>query len=251
MPDIFFQSIRILGLSTLQIAKRILLSDQGGQHFHFLAASTVVAANQNPPLVKILNDGIGLCDSKPLSKFLDYFKTPFTNVRGTDAFRETVLQSTNSDRHYFIGTDDLTLNALHENLLSINSDFNLVGTCTASFLETYSDSYATVLKDLKIQQPSIVWVGLGSPKQDYLADFISKEIPASVIAIGAAFDFIAGRKSEAPKLIQKFGLEWLFRLISEPRRLWKRYLIGNSFFLFLCIKELMSMTIKGKSSTEL
>jgi N-acetylglucosaminyldiphosphoundecaprenol N-acetyl-beta-D-mannosaminyltransferase len=250
MPDIFFQSIRISSLSTLQIAERILLSDRDGQHFHFLAASTVVAANQNPNLVKILNDGISLCDSKPLSKFLDYFKTPFANVRGTDAFRETVLQSTISDLHYFIGTNDLTLNALYENLLSINPGFNLVGTCTANFLETYDESYAIVLKDLKIQKPSIVWIGLGSPKQDYLAEFISSEFPASIVAVGAAFDFIAGRKSEAPKLIQKFGLEWLFRLISEPRRLWKRYLIGNALFIFLCIKELMSMTIKGKSSTE-
>jgi N-acetylglucosaminyldiphosphoundecaprenol N-acetyl-beta-D-mannosaminyltransferase len=163
---------------------------------------------------------------------------PFTNVRGTDAFRETVIQSTKSHRHYFIGTDDLTLNALRENLLSINSDFNLVGTCTASFLEIYNENYATVLQDLRIQQPSIVWVGLGSPKQDYLAGFISREFPAAVVAVGAAFDFIAGRKAEAPKVMQKFGLEWLFRFGSEPRRLWKRYLIGILQFIALCVKEL-------------
>jgi len=250
MPDISFQSIRILSLSTLQIAERILLSDRDGQHFHFLAASTVVAASRNPRLVEILNNGVSICDSKPLSKFIDFFKMPLTNIRGSDAFRFIVEKSTVSDRHYFIGTDEMTLKSLHEKLIAINPNFNLVGTCTFDFLETYNESYAIALKDLKIQQPSIVWVGLGSPKQDYLADFISKEIPASVIAIGAAFDFIAGRKSEAPKLIQKLGLEWLFRLISEPRRLWKRYLIGNSLFIFLCIKELMSMTIKGKSSTE-
>jgi len=238
MPDIFFQSIRILGLTTSQVAESILLSSRKGQHFHFLAASTVVAANQNPLLVKILNDGVSLCDSKPLSKFLDYFNSPFANVRGVDAFRETILQSTNSDRHYFIGTDDLTLNALRENLLSINSDFNLVGTCTASFLEIYNENYATVLQDLRIQQPSIVWVGLGSPKQDYLAGFISREFPAAVVAVGAAFDFMAGRKAEAPKVMQKFGLEWLFRFGSEPRRLWKRYLIGNLQFIALCVKEL-------------
>ena len=248
MPDIFFQSIRILNVSKSQIAEMILHPNLDGEHFHFLAASTVVAANRNPNLVKVLNDGISICDSKPLSKFLDCFKTSSTNIRGADAFRETVTQSTIADLHYFIGTDDSTLNSLHANLLSINPDFNLVGTCTTNFLDTYDASYENVLNDLRIQKPSIVWVGLGSPKQDYLAEFISRKFPCSVVAIGAAFDFLAGRKTEAPKVMQKFGFEWLFRLGSEPGRLWKRYLIGNFQFVILCIKELMQMVKTGARS---
>jgi len=243
MPDIFFRSIRISSASKSQIAESILHTSLSGQHFHFLAASTVVAANRNPYLITILNHGTSFCDSKPLSKFLDIFKAPIANVRGVDAFRETIINSTISDRHYLIGTDDLTLTSLNSNLLNLNPNFNLVGSCTLNFLESYDESYELVLKDLKIQRPSIVWVGLGSPKQDYLAEFVSREFPSAVVAVGAAFDFMAGRKTEAPKVMQKFGLEWLFRFGSEPGRLWKRYTIGNLQFISLCMKEMLQILI--------
>jgi N-acetylglucosaminyldiphosphoundecaprenol N-acetyl-beta-D-mannosaminyltransferase len=80
--------------------------------------------------------------------------------------------------------------------------------------------------------PDIVWVGLGTPKQDFVVDRLAAAVPnAACVAVGAAFDFIAGTKRSAPAWIGNLGLEWAYRLATEPRRLWRRYLIGNVRFL--------------------
>jgi N-acetylglucosaminyldiphosphoundecaprenol N-acetyl-beta-D-mannosaminyltransferase len=82
----------------------------------------------------------------------------------------------------------------------------------------------------------IIFVGLGCPKQETWMALHKERLPAVTLGVGAAFDFIAGVKREAPLWMQRMGLEWLFRLMQEPRRLWKRYVIGNAQFLFYHLK---------------
>ena len=91
---------------------------------------------------------------------------------------------------------------------------------------------------LKESKAQVVWVGLGTPKQDFVVHEISKQMPITAIAVGAAFDYLAGTLAETPKVIQKIGFEWLYRLIKEPRRLWRRYLLGNIKFIWISIKGL-------------
>jgi len=87
----------------------------------------------------------------------------------------------------------------------------------------------------------IVWVGLSTPKQEiWMYEHRDKLNASILIGVGAAFDFHAGNLKEAPEFMQNAGLEWLFRLLVEPRRLWKRYLIGNSMLIYWLIKELFS-----------
>lgn len=88
----------------------------------------------------------------------------------------------------------------------------------------------------------IVWVGLGSPKQDiWMANMLGRlEVPV-LVGVGAAFDFISGVKPQAPRWMQRSALEWLFRLSSEPRRLWRRYLIYNSLFIWNILRALPSL----------
>jgi N-acetylglucosaminyldiphosphoundecaprenol N-acetyl-beta-D-mannosaminyltransferase len=74
-------------------------------------------------------------------------------------------------------------------------------------------------------------VGLGTPQQDHFLARFRDQLGAVLVAVGAAFDFLAGEKRQAPDWMQDRGLEWTFRLIMEPRRLWRRYLIGNAVFL--------------------
>ena len=89
----------------------------------------------------------------------------------------------------------------------------------------------------------IIWVGLGSPKQDFWMQLHRPLLNAPVIVgAGAAFDFCSGVKPQAPRWMQGCGLEWFFRLCCEPGRLWKRYLIGNSLFLIYLIKDLFKRT---------
>jgi N-acetylglucosaminyldiphosphoundecaprenol N-acetyl-beta-D-mannosaminyltransferase len=96
-----------------------------------------------------------------------------------------------------------------------------------------SDAENEALVDqINATNPDIVWVGLGSPKQErWMAKNIDRLNASVVIGVGAAFDFHAGRVRQAPRWMQRSGTEWLFRLLSEPRRLWRRYLVGNSLFV--------------------
>ena len=89
--------------------------------------------------------------------------------------------------------------------------------------------------------PQIVWVGLGTPKQDFVAARLVAATNVTCVAVGAAFDFLAGTKREAPGWVQWCGLEWLFRLMTEPRRLWRRYLLGNARFLRIAARDVIRL----------
>jgi N-acetylglucosaminyldiphosphoundecaprenol N-acetyl-beta-D-mannosaminyltransferase len=84
--------------------------------------------------------------------------------------------------------------------------------------------------------PDIVWIGLGTPKQDFEAARLARATGRCCIGVGAAFDFAAGAKREAPAALRRFGLEWAFRLATEPGRLWRRYVLGNPRFLLLLFR---------------
>jgi N-acetylglucosaminyldiphosphoundecaprenol N-acetyl-beta-D-mannosaminyltransferase len=88
-------------------------------------------------------------------------------------------------------------------------------------------------------RPDFVWVGLGMPKQEkWMAQHVGKIDAAALLGVGAAFDFLSGEKPRAPRWMQRSGFEWLFRLISEPRRLAHRYLVDNSIFIARAIQQL-------------
>lgn len=93
----------------------------------------------------------------------------------------------------------------------------------------------------------LVFVGLGCPKQEFWMDTHRAELRPVAVGVGLAFALIAGTKKQAPKWMRENGLEWLFRLGQEPGRLWKRYLIGNSLFIWYAIRELMSPVSKRTS----
>jgi N-acetylglucosaminyldiphosphoundecaprenol N-acetyl-beta-D-mannosaminyltransferase len=94
------------------------------------------------------------------------------------------------------------------------------------------------VESINLVNPDIVWVGLSTPKQErWMASHRDKINAPVLIGVGAAFDFHAGVKKQAPRWMQRSGLEWLYRLISEPRRLWKRYLINNPWFLWMILLQ--------------
>jgi N-acetylglucosaminyldiphosphoundecaprenol N-acetyl-beta-D-mannosaminyltransferase len=87
---------------------------------------------------------------------------------------------------------------------------------------------------------------LGTPKQDELIGELVNRVHVPLVAIGAAFDFLAGTKPEAPAWLQGTGLEWIFRLLSEPRRLWRRYLVGNTRFVLGAVKDVARSRFRSK-----
>jgi N-acetylglucosaminyldiphosphoundecaprenol N-acetyl-beta-D-mannosaminyltransferase len=246
MPEKKFRNIVFTKAFENEAAKLILLKREKGSHFHFVAASTLVASNLNENLINLLNSGTNFCDSKPLGKFLDIFSGPFKPIRGSDVFRATIELSGPNVSHFFVGTDELTLRNLRTFTSRINPNFHFVGSSTAIFPQHFDITYERLMLEIESSKADIVWVGLGSPKQDYMAAYLANALPITAIGIGAAFDFVSGTKKEAPRIVQKFYLEWFFRLLSEPRRLWRRYLIGNLHFVILCLKEIKDILSQGR-----
>ena len=91
-------------------------------------------------------------------------------------------------------------------------------------------------------KPDIVWVSLGFPKQEMFIELLQKKYPlkSNLVGIGAVFEWVAGTKIKAPELLANLGLEWIFRLIQEPKRLFRRYFVDNVLFLYLITKQLIS-----------
>ena len=106
------------------------------------------------------------------------------------------------------------------------------GTTVRRFALTQQED-AEVVERINSSAADIVWVGLSTPKQEYwMSEHVGRINAPVMIGVGAAFDFHAGLKSQAPRWMQKSGLEWSYRLCTEPRRLWKRYLVNNPLFVW-------------------
>jgi N-acetylglucosaminyldiphosphoundecaprenol N-acetyl-beta-D-mannosaminyltransferase len=143
-------------------------------------------------------------------------------------------------RHYFYGGGEGVATLLAATLQSRLPGLNVVGTCCPPFRKMTEAEDAKVISEINGTNADVIWVGLSTPKQEFWMSSHLNRINAPVmIGVGAAFDFHAGLKSQAPAFMQKSGLEWLFRLCTEPRRLWKRYLKNNPLFvLYLLLSKL-------------
>lgn len=156
----------------------------------------------------------------------------WTRVYGPDVMTGVLDASTLSGpRHYLLGGSPETLAALQANIRLRWPQAVIAGTHSPSFGTWSAEELA--VRDDRIRQSgaTLVWVGLGTPKQDWEVNRIARSLPVTALAVGAAFDFLAGTKKQAPAWIQKSGLEWSYRLAREPTRLAKRYLWGNPMFV--------------------
>lgn len=155
---------------------------------------------------------------------------PRERVYGPDLFLD-VLAHGQHLRHYLIGGTPEVLAALQAELSRRFPEATIVGAESPPFRPITDAEWSEQAQRLALARAQIVWLGLGTPKQDWVAADLAARHPAVYVAVGAAFDFVAGTKSQAPRWMQRNGLEWVFRLVTEPRRLWRRYLIGNAIFL--------------------
>jgi N-acetylglucosaminyldiphosphoundecaprenol N-acetyl-beta-D-mannosaminyltransferase len=109
----------------------------------------------------------------------------------------------------------------------------VVGAWSPPFRDLSASEEHAMLERIRTARPDIVWVGLSTPKQErWMARYADQLRVPVLVGVGAAFDMHAGLKAQAPRWMQRVALEWLFRLCSEPRRLWRRYLINNPWFLW-------------------
>jgi N-acetylglucosaminyldiphosphoundecaprenol N-acetyl-beta-D-mannosaminyltransferase len=143
-------------------------------------------------------------------------------------------------RHFFYGSTEETLTALEGRLQALFPGIQIVGSFSPPFRPLAEAESEDIAYRINSAKPDIVWVGLGMPKQELWVAQNAWRLEAPVIlAVGAAFGFTAGLVRRAPRWMQRSGLEWAFRLSQEPRRLWKRYLLGNPYFLWLVARQLV------------
>jgi len=137
-------------------------------------------------------------------------------------------------RHYFYGGAPGVVEDLKIKLQTSYPDLQVVGHYTPPFGPVTLEEDQRIIEHIRDANPDIVWVGISSPRQEiWMAEHLnSLDVPV-LIGVGAAFDFLSGRKTQAPRWVQRSGLEWLFRFLSEPKRLWRRYIQYPLFILLL------------------
>jgi N-acetylglucosaminyldiphosphoundecaprenol N-acetyl-beta-D-mannosaminyltransferase len=152
-----------------------------------------------------------------------------------------LVASAGSDRglrHFLYGGAPGVADRAARRLRELVPGVDVVGTLSPPFASADALDLDQLRRGLETTKPHILWVGLGAPKQElWMASAAGAVDVPLMVGVGAAFDYLAGTKSAAPTFIRHAGLEWLFRLVTEPRRLWRRYLIGNSQFLWFLMRE--------------
>lgn len=175
-------------------------------------------------------------DGMPLVYFLRLIgKKRTQRVYGPDLMRAmTSVSGWRGYRQFYYGGDVGVAETLKDVLSRAVPGLQVAGTYCPPFRRLTPEEDREVIDQINAAQPDIVWIGLSTPKQErWMAEHLGRIHAPVMIGVGAAFDFLAGTKRQAPKWMQRHALEWLFRLCSEPRRLWRRY--GYIVPIFTCL----------------
>jgi N-acetylglucosaminyldiphosphoundecaprenol N-acetyl-beta-D-mannosaminyltransferase len=152
--------------------------------------------------------------------------------------------------HFLFGSSPEVLLRMEERLAESFPDARVVGSFSPPYGELDEVDFTPAVDAIHSASPDIVWCGLGAPKQElWMQEYAPRIAPALVLGVGAAFDFTAGTKRRAPRWAQKAGLEWLHRLVSEPRRLVGRYATTGSLFAWYAAAWLVSLWVRRLTGT--
>lgn len=145
-------------------------------------------------------------------------------------------------RHFLYGGGEGVADRLANRLQTVFPNLHIVGTYTPPFGPVSVAEDKKIVRLMNSCRADIVWVGLSTPKQEFWMAHHRDRLKAPVlVGVGAGFDYHAGLKKQAPRWMQRSGLEWLFRLATEPRRLWRRYIINNPHFILLILSEILGI----------
>jgi N-acetylglucosaminyldiphosphoundecaprenol N-acetyl-beta-D-mannosaminyltransferase len=155
-------------------------------------------------------------------------------VYGPELMRRALVESGPSVGHFLYGSSEATLQRLEARIAEFAPQARIRGSISPPFRPLIEAEISAHADMILSSGATIVWVGLGLPKQELWMDRVAAKLPGfTLVGVGAAFDLLAGTVRQAPGWMQRSGLEWLFRLIQEPRRLWRRYIWNNPAFLGL------------------
>jgi len=206
----------------------------------------VVVAQRDPVIRNALN-GAGLATEDGMPLVWWSRRAGFSQARrvcGSDLLDQTCAAGVaRGYRHYFYGGSPVVVEKLVRRLSQRHPGLIVAGYHSPPYRALTEAEDAADVAAINETRPDFVWIGLGMPKQEkWMVSHVGKIDATALLGIGAAFDFHAGTKPRAPAWMQRSGFEWLFRLISEPRRLAHRYLIDNTLFLLHAARDLAGLT---------
>jgi N-acetylglucosaminyldiphosphoundecaprenol N-acetyl-beta-D-mannosaminyltransferase len=220
--------------------------DRGSREYVCVTdAHCIIQAHSNPKIGAIYHSaGMVTPDGMPLVWMCRWAGHKNTSrVYGPDLMQAVLADPhLRQKRHYFYGGAEGVARKLVANLSQTYPGLTVAGLHCPPFSQ-YSDAQmARVIADINATAPDIIWVGLGAPKQEIWMANNRAALDASVmVGVGAAFDFLSGAKPQAPLWMQANGLEWLFRMASEPRRLIPRYASTIPPFIYLAILQITGL----------
>ena len=209
--------------------------DLAGKYVCFSNVHTTVMAYKDDVYRSALSDAfIVFPDGHPIAK--EQYNKGFKEakrVAGPDFMKEMFERSRGgSISHYFYGSTQETLDALKANLERDYPGMDIRGFYSPPFRKLSEEEISHDIDMINSSGADLVWIGLGAPKQELFRQKVHDWVNALMLGGGAGFAFHAGTKKRAPLWMQRLGLEWFFRLLSDPKRLFGRYLVTNTRFLW-------------------
>jgi exopolysaccharide biosynthesis WecB/TagA/CpsF family protein len=217
-----------------------------------LAVHGLITGSMNDQFCSILNDfEIVAPDGQPVRYALNVLYNAKLSERcyGPEFMKRVCRQAAlKGIGVYLYGSHPYVVEALRDNLLGRYPQLRIVGCEPSIFRPLTEEEDRALVNRINETGAGIVFLGLGCPLQEKFAHAHKGRIRAVLICVGAAFDFHAGNKKMAPVFWQRYALEWLFRLLQEPRRLWKRYLVTNTIFLLKILVQYFHRKPSQKAS---
>lgn len=214
------------------------LEDIKGDYICVSNVHTTVMSYEDESYKEIQNSGfMALPDGNPLSIISK--KRGFSEaerVTGPDLMEEIFkISEEKGYKHYFYGSTQETLDTLKDKLNKKYYNINIVGMYSPPFRKLTEKEDIEIINNINNTNPDFIWVGLGAPKQEMWMNEHKYKVNGLMIGVGAGFDYHAEKIKRAPKWMQDMSLEWFFRLVQDPKRLVKRYIITNFKFIMLSI----------------
>ncbi len=246
-----FPLIQLFGLpfvrSTLEAVVHYILQTaqdgSGPRRLGVVNIPLVVRAQQDPHVLNLLQTSFfNVPDGTPIvwiGRWKGY--RDMHKIRGPSLMAEVLRESANQPiAHYFCGGLPGVAETLAQAVQERFGPVRIVGTYSPPFREMSEQEIQELAREMDQAGAHIVWVGIGSPKQDRLAERLRRHTRrvGFFIPVGGAFDMLSGRFPEAPRWMQNIGMEWFFRFLQEPRRLGPRYAYALPFFLWYTLREL-------------
>ncbi len=227
-------------LSYLPEDKKLMINTINAHSFNMAQKDRIFAKALGTSDI-LLPDGISVVYA---SRFLKGSR--LKKIAGADLFEYEMRRlNLNSGSCFFLGCDDSTLKRITEKA-ALEFPKVKVHSFSPPYVKEFSKAdNARMIKAVNLYNPDVLFIGMTAPKQEKWAYENFDSLAAKrICCIGAVFDFYAGNKNRAPRWMIYLGLEWFSRFISEPERLWRRYLIGNTLFIWLIIREKIRVVIK-------